>query len=83
MKWEKNQKNMHAHFVATRPTVGLWEISALNVTKSVISSMSPATLRSAEAQNILIYVCSEKRLRNMNNRELIGDLLRVGESRMT
>lgn len=30
MKWEKNNKNMHAHFVATRPTVGLWEIYALN-----------------------------------------------------
>ena len=92
MKWEKNNKNIHAHFVDTQPTVGLWEISALNaawhtgnaqsvvfslqleshrmfaqdVTKSVILSMSPATLRSAEAQAILIRVCSEKRLRNMN-----------------
>jgi len=30
MKWEKNKKNMHAHFVATWPTAGLWGISALN-----------------------------------------------------
>jgi len=30
MKWEKNNKNIHAHFVDTQPTVGLWEISALN-----------------------------------------------------
>ena len=109
MKRKKNKKNMHAHFVATRPTVGLWEISALNavwptgnvpsadfslqpeshrmfvpnVTKSVISSMSPATFRSAEAQAVLISVCSEKRLRDMNNRKLIGDLLRSGENRIT
>jgi hypothetical protein len=30
MKWEKNKKNMHAHFVATRLKAGLWEIYALN-----------------------------------------------------
>ena len=30
MKWEKDKKNMYAHFVATRLTVGLWGIYALN-----------------------------------------------------
>jgi nucleotide-binding universal stress UspA family protein len=48
-----------------------------NVAKSVISSMSLATFRSAEAQAILIRVCSEKRLRDMNNRKLKRSLISV------